>query len=194
MWYSGSLCSSCLWPWIFLHKISSWNNKILEYYLPLYARIMDVDIYFYFYDSSCFIPCKDPCCKIGIICRFYRRNNTISIQVSIQKPWAIGTQYIFFVPEQKLKKIGLRKIYIHLGKDCNIFFCHWNQPLTLINFFMTLLIFRIPVVSIVDHHRLFNRGFSFNFVSLVWAVFGGILRYTLKLNITIILFLTLFYF
>ena len=53
-------------------------------------------------------------------------------------------------------------------------------------FFHDISIFRIPVVSIVDHHRLFNRGFSFNFVSLVWAVFGGILWYTLKLNITII--------
>ena len=36
--------------------------------------------------------------------------------------------------------------------------------------------FRIPAVSIVDHEKLFNRGFSFNFVELVWAVFGGILR------------------
>ena len=69
-----------------------------------------------------------------------------------------------------------------------------HKPLSLIIFFKLLLIFRIPVVSIADHHRLFNRGFSFNFISLVWAVFGGILRYTLKLNITLILILTLFMF
>ena len=43
---------------------------------------------------------------------------------------------------------------------------------------------RIPVITTVDDQKLFNRGFSFNFVSLVWAVFGGILRYLLKLKIT----------
>ena len=76
-----TLCANELWTGILLHKISTWENQILEYYLSLYAWIMDVDIYFYFYDNTCFIPCKDHCCKIGIICRFYRRNNIISIQV-----------------------------------------------------------------------------------------------------------------
>ena len=82
VWYYNPLCSSSLWSWLFLYKISSWKNQILESYLSLYAWIMDVDIYFYIYYNICFIPCNDPCCKIGIICRFYRRNNIISIQVS----------------------------------------------------------------------------------------------------------------
>ena len=157
---------------------------------------MDVDIYFYFYDNTFFIHCKDPFCKNGIICRFYRRNNIISIQVS-QIPFIIlGPQRnlcvkIFVCVKRSYPNIG-QKTASFLGQNIVGLGCRSNS--LLINFFMTLLIFRIPVVSIVDHHRLFNRGFSFNFVSLVWAVFGGILRYTLKLNITLILILTLFMF
>ena len=82
MWRADTLCAICLWKLLLLHKIPSWDNKILEYYLSLYAWIMDVDIYNYFYDSTFFIPCKDPFSKIGIIWKFNRRNNIISIQVS----------------------------------------------------------------------------------------------------------------
>ena len=127
MWRAHTLCAICLWTLLLLHKIPSWDNKILEYYLSLYAWIMDVDIYFYFYDNTCFIPCKDPCCKIWIICRFYRRNNIISIQVSqipFISPGRLGPNSsnitLFFVPERKMKKIGLRKIYIW-GKIAMLF-------------------------------------------------------------------------
>ena len=119
VWYWNPLCSSALWSWLFLYKISSWKNQILESYLSLYAWIMDVDIYFYIYYNICFIPCNDPCCKFGIICRFYRRNNIISIQVCqipFIRPVRLGPNSsnitLFFVPERKMKKIGLRKIYI----------------------------------------------------------------------------------
>ena len=82
MWRADTLCAICLWTLLLLHKIPSWDNKILEYYLSLYAWIMDVDIYNYFYNSTFFLPCKDPFSKIGIMWKFYRRNNIISIQVS----------------------------------------------------------------------------------------------------------------
>ena len=108
LWYKGSLCAISLWKWILFHKIPSWENQILESYLPLYAWILDVDIYFYFYDNTYFIPCKDPFFKTGIICWFYRRNNVISIQVS-HIPFISIT---FFCPWEEDEKIGLRKILI----------------------------------------------------------------------------------
>ena len=72
----------------------------------------------------------------------------------------------------------LEKISVVLGST-------WAKSLCSNDFFMTFIDYalRVPVVSIVDDQNLFNRGFSFNFAFLVWAVFGGILRYLLEKNL-----------
>ena len=151
------MCSIGLWTWLLLHKISSWNNQILESYLPLYARIMDVDIYFYFYDNTYFIHCKDTCCKIGIIGWFYRRNNIISIQVSqISKVFVCWQKFIvllrFCVQDVSLE------VWTPKKQNCFFFgtkYClvglQIHEPLTLINFFTTyqfleFLLFQLLII------------------------------------------------